>query len=88
MIFSFVPVVLAGFVLNVSFSLSYLPNWLAFFGLVLMVVGYPFYRTRKAIYEFLGEDPSFKKEMMEGVLKHGSVVAYWQARINERPGDG
>lgn len=50
--------------------------------LPLLGVFYAGLRTRRAIYEFLGESPSLRREWKQSVLEGRCVIVYWQERLN------
>lgn len=53
-------------------------------GLPLLGVVYAGLRTRRAIYEFLGESPSLRREWKEGPGQLRCPIVYWQERLNAR----
>lgn len=66
---------------DLTFSLSVTGYLVA---LPLLGVLYACLRTRRAIYDYLDETPSLRREWVEGPGKLRCPVVYWQERLNAR----
>lgn len=66
---------------DLTFSLSVTGHLVA---LPLLGVLYACLRTRRAVYDYLEETPSLRREWVEGPGKLRCPVVYWQERLNAR----